>query len=117
MCGQAVIDLDTYYELKRLMGADFIVEVIETYFGETGELLDQLRQVLSAGDAIAFGRLAHSIKSSSASLGALGFSQLARELEMMGKAGDLTGAGPRLERLAEDFQQVVSRLEELKNEP
>jgi hypothetical protein len=57
------------------------------------------------------------MKSSSASLGALAFSQQARELEMMGKANDLSGADKKLEKLAADFLLVRGRLEELRNEP
>jgi HPt (histidine-containing phosphotransfer) domain-containing protein len=117
MEAQAPIDLATYSDLKDLMGADFIVELIDTYCLETGDLIKKLRQALAAGDAASFGRLAHSIKSSSASLGALAFSQQARELEMMGKASDLSDAAPKLERLASDFVQVKHHLEELRDEP
>ena len=114
---QNVIDQDTFAQLKELMGADFITELIDTYIGETSGLVDQLQQALTGQDAAAFGRLAHSIKSSSASLGALVFSQQARELEMMGKANDLSGAQAKLEKMGIDFTAVKVRLEELKNEP
>lgn len=112
-----IIDQTTFNDLKELMGADFIVELIDTYTLETAGLIDKLGQALEAGDAATFGRLAHSIKSSSASLGALNFSGQARELEMVGKGGDLSGAGPKVEELAADFLQVKGCLEELKNEP
>ncbi len=114
---QAVIDIGTYQELKNSVGADFVIELIDTYCLETTDLVEQLSTALASQDAVSFGRIAHSIKSSSASLGALAFSQQARELEMLGKAGDLTGAGPKVERLVADFFQVKSCLEELKNEP
>jgi len=114
---QEIIDTVTFNELKELMGADFVIELIGTYNTETGGLIEQLRQALDTGDAASFGRIAHSIKSSSASLGALAFSQQARELEMLGKANDLSGAGPKLERVAADFLQVKHCLEELRDEP
>ena len=114
---QGIIDHKTYHELKDLMGADYVGEIIDTYIQETGALIQQLQQELGAGDSITFGRLAHSIKSSSASLGAVNFSLQARELEMLGKANDLTGVGPKLEKLTSDFSQVASRLKELRNEP
>ena len=117
MEAQAIIDLETFNELKELMGTDFLVELIDTYALETGGLIEQLRQALIGQDAAAFGRLAHSIKSSSASLGALAFSQQARELEMMGKANDLSDAGPKVERLAAGFLEVKRGLEELRDEP
>jgi HPt (histidine-containing phosphotransfer) domain-containing protein len=112
-----IIDAATYNQLKELMGADFVLEIIDTYNTETGGLIEQLGQALADGDAASFGRIAHSIKSSSASLGALVFSQQARDLEMLGKANNLAGASQKLERVAADFLQVKRRLEELKNEP
>ena len=112
-----IIDPETYYQLKDLMGADYIPEVIDTYIVETGDLIERMGQAMAQPDAAAFGRIAHSIKSSSASLGALAFSQQARDLEMMGKANDLTGAVGKLEKLTLDFMQVKQRLETLKNEP
>ena len=116
MQAQAIIDKSTINELRDLMGADFVVELIETYNTETAELIVQLRQALADHDAASFGRLAHSIKSSSASLGAISFSQQARELEMMGKSNDLSGADNKLEQLAADFLLVKQRLEELRDE-
>jgi HPt (histidine-containing phosphotransfer) domain-containing protein len=113
---QAIIDMPTYNQLKEVMGAEFVAEIIDTYNNETGALIDQLGQALTSGDAVSFGRYAHSIKSSSASLGAMVFSQQARELEMMGKANNLSGAGLKLERLAVDFLLVKRCLEELRNE-
>ena len=112
-----MIDRPTFDELKNMMGVDFVSELIDTYNQETGQLIEQLQQALISGDSATFGRLAHSIKSSSASLGALDFSQQARELEMLGKANNLTEAGPKLQVLSTDFLQVVRNLEELKNEP
>ncbi len=114
MEAQAIIDLTTFHSLQETVGADFVNELIDTYNLETAELIEQLRQSLAVQDAASFGRVAHSIKSSSASLGALAFSQQARELEMLGKASDLSNAGPKLERLAADFLQVKNHLEELK---
>lgn len=112
---QAIIDMPTYNQLKEVMGADFVAELIDTYNIETQSLIEQLGQALASGEAVSFGRYAHSIKSSSASFGAMAFSQLARELELMGKANDLSGAGPKLERLCADFLQVKQSLEDLKN--
>jgi HPt (histidine-containing phosphotransfer) domain-containing protein len=114
---QAIIDIPTYNQLKEVMGADFVSEIIDTYNNETEALISQLGQALSSGDAVSFGRYAHSIKSSSASLGAMIFSQQARELEMMGKANNLTGADQKLEKLSTAFLNVKQCLEELRNEP
>ena len=114
---QAIIDMAIYNQLKELMGRDFIAELIDTYIQETAALIEQLGKALIEGDAPVFGRTAHSIKSSSASLGAVELSQLARELEMMGKANELSGGDEKMEKLAADFLVVKECLEGLKNEP
>ena len=62
-------------------------------------------------------RTAHSIKSASASLGALSLSQLARELEMGGKTNALAELRAKVKQLAADFAAVKYRLEELRDEP
>jgi HPt (histidine-containing phosphotransfer) domain-containing protein len=116
MGDSGIIDLSTYNELKELMGAEYMVEVVDTYIQETDGLIHQLQTALVAGDAVAFGRLAHSIKSSSASLGALDFAQQAREMEMLGKANNLAGVGSKLDQLVASFLPLVARLKELRNE-
>jgi HPt (histidine-containing phosphotransfer) domain-containing protein len=113
---QIVIDTATFQTLKELMGSEFLVELIDTYCIETADLIMQLQDAFQAGDSLVLGRLGHSIKSSSASMGALALSEKARELEMLGKAGDLIGAGPKLQLLTADFLAVRSCLEELRNE-
>ena len=113
---KTIIDRKTFADLKELMGADLMAELIDTYIQETGDLIDQLQTTLEVQDAAAFGRCAHSIKSSSASLGALDFSQSARQLELIGKAGDLSNAGSLLDGLTTDFLDVKQNLEVLKNE-
>ena len=113
MVGDEIIDADTFNDLKNTMGADFVLEIIDTYNEVTAALIEQLRAALAAQDAATFRRCAHSVKSSSASLGALAFSQEARELELLGKGGDLSKAGPKVERLGADFSFVRRALEEL----
>src|SRR5512139_2225827 len=117
MENEIIIDADTYQQLKDQVGADFVIELIDAYAVETADLIDRLQQALAGADAAVFGRMAHSIKTSSASLGALAFAQQARELEMMGRANDLAEARPKVEQLTTAFPKVVSRLTELKNEP
>lgn len=117
MPAQLIIDPRTYCQLKEQLGADFVRELVEAYCHETGQLIEQLYQALAIQDAAALGRLAHSIKSSSASLGALNLSQQAHQLELTGKTNDLSGAGPQLERLSSGFLKVKHCLEELRDEP
>jgi len=69
-----------------------------------------LRQALAAGNAPNFQRAAHSLKSNSASVGALGLSAQAKELEMIGRSGQLTGAAEKLDALAASYAEVEAAL-------
>ena len=98
------------------MGAAFVVELIATFGEDARELIGTLRRALAATDIDAFRRAAHSLKSTSESLGAGALATRARELETMARAGSLREAEPRLEQLAEAYELVAHRLEELRRD-
>jgi histidine phosphotransfer protein HptB len=112
---EPVIDKATYDALVEAMGADFIGELIDTYCEEVPRLMADLQAALARDDAETFRRLAHSIKSSSSSFGALPFAAEARALEMEGKSGDLTGVEPAVARLVDDYASVEAALKGLRN--
>ena len=113
MTSSSVIDLPTFEALKEAMGADFIDELIQTYFEEIPQLLSSLQQALEQQDCNLFRQAAHSIKSTSNSFGALELGALARELEMMGREGKLQGAGGKVDIIVSDYAAVKKSLEEL----
>jgi HPt (histidine-containing phosphotransfer) domain-containing protein len=117
MNAEPVIDALIFAELKTTVGADFIGELVDAYLDDTPRLISELTESLAQQDAARFSRTAHSIKSSSASLGALPLSLLARELELMGKQGDLSGAESKVKRLQENYSRVQEKLEVLRDEP
>jgi HPt (histidine-containing phosphotransfer) domain-containing protein len=79
---------------------DFVVDLIEAYLADGVAHLGSVRQAVAAGDAEALVRPAHTLKSSSATVGATALSSTARELEMIGRSGTLDAtAGDLAERL------------------
>ena len=70
---------------------------------------------IDLADHDSFRRAAHSLKSTSESLGAGELAALARELEARGRAGNLAGAGDRLEALADQYDRVARALGELRH--
>ena len=110
----AIINADTFGELQAAMG-EFLGELIDTFCVETPEIIGELQNALTQGDAETFRRAAHSIKSSSANFGADAFSALARELEMLGREGNLAQAGDKVARLVADYAQVERTLRELQH--
>ena len=107
------IDLPTFEKLKHDTGADFVGELIETYCSETPQLIAKLQHALDVNDAGAFRQAAHSIKSTSLTCGALSLGEMAKELEMMGRAGDLAGAQEKVDRLAAEYDRVQHALKDL----
>jgi len=109
-----VIDQKVFDDLAASVGGDmtFLGELIDTYFNDAAELLATMRRALADGSVEEFRRAAHSLKSNSANLGAMKLSALAKELEMMGKAGVLDGAADKIARAESEYVQVKDALEQ-----
>ncbi|MCC7487067.1 MAG: Hpt domain-containing protein [Burkholderiales bacterium] len=67
----------------------------------------ELREALASGDALRVGAVAHKLKSSSRSVGALAFGDLCAELDAAGKAGNRA----LLARFAPQFEARFARIE------
>jgi histidine phosphotransfer protein HptB len=88
---QAPIDDAVFEELKETAGAEFVVELVGTFFEEAPAMLADLRAALAAADGAAFRRAAHSIKSNASTFGATALAEQARSLELGGLPGDVAG--------------------------
>jgi HPt (histidine-containing phosphotransfer) domain-containing protein len=72
-----------------------------------------MNQALDDGDADAFRRAAHSLKSNSESFGATRLATLARELEAMGREGRLDEARPKMPLLESTYEEAAQALKAL----
>jgi HPt (histidine-containing phosphotransfer) domain-containing protein len=86
-----LVDATVLDQLAASVGGDrtFVVQLIETYAGDSAAQLQAVEEAVAAGDAAALVRPAHTLKSGSATLGAQRVSLQARVLEMAGRAGSL----------------------------
>jgi HPt (histidine-containing phosphotransfer) domain-containing protein len=85
-----VLDESVLAELMETTGdAAFVRELIETYLADTPVQMDGIDKAVGADDADALVRPAHTLKSSSATMGAMRLAAVARELEMSGRSGAL----------------------------
>lgn len=74
------LDYAAISELKESLEDDFS-EIIGIYVNSTSNIIKEMKQAFSAANHAEIKRLAHSLKSSSANVGAIKISSLAKELE------------------------------------
>jgi HPt (histidine-containing phosphotransfer) domain-containing protein len=113
--GTSLIDKGTFDSLKEMTGADYLPVLIDAYFEDADILFAEMHSALAAGDAVRVGRAGHSLKGNSANFGATALTALARELEFLGKEGNLAGCGPKIEEVAAAYKQVKQELEAMRN--
>jgi HPt (histidine-containing phosphotransfer) domain-containing protein len=89
-----VVDERVLSEVMESTGDDieFVRELVDTYLADTPTQLEAMTAAVEADDAAALVRPAHTLKSSSATVGAMRLSSVARELEMAGRSGALEPA-------------------------
>ena len=109
------IDRAAFDRLTATMDTAFVAELIDTFLEDARELIASLRRALAGANRDAFRRAAHSLKSTSESLGAPDLATLARELENIGRSGVLSDVGDRIERLAAQYELVTRDLGTLRD--
>jgi two-component system, sensor histidine kinase and response regulator len=103
--------LEQIAALKPKGTADILHEVISSYLSSSMDLLRKMRDALPAGDARVLHRAAHSLKSSSANLGALALSGLCAELEAMCRMERMEGAPALVAAIEDEYDRVRAALE------
>ena len=98
--------------LQRPGSPPVLPKVISMYLKSSGELLEKLARALEEGDAETTRRTAHTLKSSSANVGASRLASLSKQLEDAGRSNSLQKAGLLLEQIKAEHGQVVAALQE-----
>jgi HPt (histidine-containing phosphotransfer) domain-containing protein len=106
---EQLIDRTVFVELQATAGADFVVELVDTFFEEAPQMLAEMRAALTAGAADRFRRAAHSLKTNAMTFGALAPAAQARALELGGLPADASG----IDALEAAYTQAASALKEL----
>lgn len=84
-----ILDDAVIAELRESTGDDeeFIRELVDAYIGEATGYLDAMTAAAAAGDPEAMVRPAHTLKSASATMGAMRLAAICRGLEEAGRDG------------------------------
>jgi two-component system, sensor histidine kinase and response regulator len=110
--GLAIMDLAS--ALERMDGDRGLMEELGRLFAEEcPKNMAAMRQALDARDAERLERLAHTMKGSSASLGAMRVSEAALALERQIRSGNLNDAGMRIDDLQHELDALWPELEAL----
>ena len=109
--GEPAIDTAALDSLREAMGEGF-AELIPTYLESTQCLLDELVKAQADGDLDTAQRLAHSLKSSSANLGAMTLSDMGRELESRIREQRKADPDARIDAMQHEFERVRQALAE-----
>ena len=104
--------IDYLKSLRRGDGPSVLERAVGMYLENAPTVLEELRRAISGGDASAVWKISHSLKSSSASLGAKQLAQHIGDMEGRARQNDLVEADSRLVRIETEFQKVSSALRE-----
>jgi signal transduction histidine kinase/ligand-binding sensor domain-containing protein/CheY-like chemotaxis protein/HPt (histidine-containing phosphotransfer) domain-containing protein len=102
--------LDRLRQLQEVTGRAVVGEIVDSFLGEMPRRLARLREALAAGDGEALAFAAHSLKGSSAQLGALRLASLSHALELQGRSGSLDAAAALVDDIAGELARVAPEL-------
>ena len=104
-----VLDDSVLDELREVLGGE-VDKIIAVYLEDSPRLIAQLERAAVGGDPIALRVAAHTLKSSSANVGARTLSDAARELEHGARDGTLDKPEALVARIVTEFAQVKRAL-------
>ena len=86
--GSEVLDLEVIDRLRELGGEDqpeLVFDLIRLFLTDAHDRLAEMRRALREGDLDAIARIAHTLKGSSGSLGAVQLAEVCREVEELAR--------------------------------
>lgn len=109
------LDPDRIAMLRELDDGDgeLMATLVQEYKSDSGQQLATMRQALVDADASALGRAAHTLKGSSANLGAERLAGLCAQIQELGHAGELDGADSLVAAASTELGRVNSALDQL----
>ncbi len=105
----STLDQNVLGELREVLGAE-VDKIIAVYLEDAPRLIAQLEHAVAASDPIALRIAAHTLKSSSANVGAMTLSNAARDLEYGARDGTLTQPAIAVAGVVNEFTQVREAL-------
>jgi two-component system, sensor histidine kinase and response regulator len=117
--GEPPLDPGTLDGLRELSrgGRDVLGKLAGIYARNARTMLDELRSAADADDAERVMRAAHTLKGSSANIGALRLAGLCKDVEAIGRRGTVVGVIAALRALESEYRRVQEALSALRPQP
>jgi signal transduction histidine kinase/DNA-binding response OmpR family regulator/pSer/pThr/pTyr-binding forkhead associated (FHA) protein/HPt (histidine-containing phosphotransfer) domain-containing protein len=109
-----VLDRRVLKSIRNMAGTkaeSLVAELIAIYLEDSPQLLHLIREAILTDNPDSLRRSAHTLRSSSASLGSISLSKLCKELENLGRSGTTTGAVEQLEQLEVEYKRMTIALQ------
>lgn len=110
-----VLDQGVLDGLRELGGDDLLQELAVLFLEDAPPRIEGLRENLATNNAEELGKVAHSLKSSAANIGAMALSEICRRLEESGRQGDLGGAEELVDQACASWEAVRAELDRLRS--
>ena len=105
--------LNAIRDLEKAGNEGLLGTIVNLFHTQSAELCETIRTAVSAGDATGLREAAHSLKSSSANVGAMQVSALSFDLEVAGREGVMDDAAALSDRLALAINEANAALTEI----
>jgi HPt (histidine-containing phosphotransfer) domain-containing protein len=108
-----ILDEDVVQKLIDLSpnGSDeILLKIIAAYLTSSLENMNDIDHAIVEIDIERLRHASHTLKSSSAAVGALAFSKLCAEIEAAARGGDLAGSSEKIPTLKATYEQVCNAL-------
>ena len=115
----AALDQDVLQALRAMLGdtaAESMVELLDCYLTEAPKLLHAIDAAVAESDAAALHRAAHTLKASSASLGALPLADLCQALETITRTGAVPADPGLVPQLHAEYARVLTALQRVQQQ-
>lgn len=103
------LDFELLDELRDIMGDDFVT-LVQSWQRDAAMRVKAMGEALARADGETLRQLAHSLKGSSANLGAVHVAAACQDLERLGGERDMTGARARFDDLTSEVDAATAAL-------
>jgi PAS domain S-box-containing protein len=110
---QTIIDFKILNSLRDMMSGDEAAfqQLVNCYLAAAPKCIDNIQQSQGIQDGETLWQAAHTLKSSSASMGAINLAAICKQLEAKGRSGDLANLEEICSQLCQEYELVKTALE------